>query len=329
MSRWPVLVPLAAVAAIHLACASGPETPEPPPVVSQLDLPAEITFPEGIAYDANANVIYTASAADGTLARVPLGDGEPAVVAAAGVLMPPGTTTFPGILGMKIDGQRRLWIAGGSLGRMFVVDATTGTVLKQFQVPTSGSLINDAAISGMAVYFTDTINPTLWRVSADGDAIGELEPWIQFEGTPLQYGEGANLNGIAATPDGRSLIVVQMAKGLLFEIDIASKAVTPIDTAGEDLSGADGLVLDGSTLYVVRQTAQQIATVELSDDLSRGTVTSRFADPMLTWPATAAKVDDALLVVNTQFNRRGDNSQTLPFTIARVPVALLHPASGD
>jgi hypothetical protein len=42
--------------------------------------------------------------------------------------------------------------------------------------------------------------------------------------------------GIAATPDGRSLIVVQMTKGLLFKLDIATKKVTAIDTAGADLS---------------------------------------------------------------------------------------------
>ena len=45
-----------------------------------------------------------------------------------------------------------------------------------------------------------------------------------------------------------------------------SKVVTAIDTAGADLTGADGLVLDGRTLYVVRQPAGEIATVHLSAD---------------------------------------------------------------
>ena len=94
--------------------------------------------------------------------------------------------------------------------------------------------------------------------------IGDLEPWLDFTGTALQYDEGANLNGIAALPDGQSLIVVQMGKGLLFRIDLKTKKVSPIDTAGADLTGADGLVLDGHTLYVVRQTAVEIATVSLS-----------------------------------------------------------------
>jgi hypothetical protein len=32
-----------------------------------------------------------------------------------------------------------------------------------------------------------------------------------------------------------------------------------------------------------------------------------------------------LLVVNTQFNARGDNSQKLPFTVASVPLTRLQP----
>jgi Cu-Zn family superoxide dismutase len=114
-----------------------------------------------------------------------------------------------------------------------------------------------------------------------------------------------------------------MGKGLLFRIDVASKTVAPIDTAGADLTGADGLVLDGRTLYVVRQPAAEIATVALSEDLTKGTVTSRFKDAQLAWPATAAKVGDRLLVVNTQFNARTKKTETLPFTIVSVPLARL------
>ena len=52
-------------------------------------------------------------------------------------------------------------------------------------------------------------------------------------------------------------------------------------------------------------------------------MTGRFKDAPLAWPATAAKVNDRLLVVNTQFNTRASKSQTLPFTILSVPLARL------
>src|SRR4051812_12497466 len=114
-----------------------------------------------------------------------------------------------------------------------------------------------------------------------------------------------------------------MGKGLLFLVEVQSKKVSAIDTAGADLTGADGLVLDDHTLYVVRQTAVEIATVSLSPDYAKGAVVNRLKDPLLQWPATAVKVGDRLLVVNTQFNTRTENKQTLPFTVVSVPLANL------
>lgn len=304
------------------------QTPAPPAAaLESYNLPPGVTFPEGIAHDAATGTIYTASALTGTLVRVNLKTRASEVVAPAGVLVPGGvTTTFPAVLGMKLDRHNRLWISGGRSGKCFIVDARSGKVIKQFEVPDpSKSLVNDVALVGTTGYFTDTRTPTLWRIEANGNEIGSLEPWLDFRGTPLQYDDGANLNGIAATPDGQSLIVVQMGKGLLFRIDITSKKVSPIDTGGADLTGADGLVLDGRTLYVVRQTAVEIATVQLSQDLTKATVASRFKDPLLAWPATAVKVGDRLLVVNTQFNTRNEKKETLPFTVVSVPLSKLSP----
>lgn len=305
------------------------QTPAPaaePTAVSRYELPASVSFPEGIAHDTSAGVFYTGSAEDGTLVRVNAETGAAEVVAAAGGLVPAGNNTFPAVLGMELDDRERLWVAGGRTGSMWVVDTTAGTVIKKVTVPTVGkSLINDVTIIGNDGYFTDTAVPTLWRLSATGDTIGEVEPWLGLNETAIVYGAGANLNGITSTPDGDTLIVVHMGRGLLFKIDVATKAVAPIDTAGADLSGADGLVLDGDTLYVVRQTASEIVTVQLADDMTRGTVTSRFTDPGLIWPATAAKRGDELIVVNTQFNSRADNTTTRPFTLLRVPVSRLTP----
>jgi Cu-Zn family superoxide dismutase len=296
--------------------------------IDTIKLPAEVTFPEGIAHDPAAGVIYTGSALTGTLVRVNLATGTSEVVAPAGVLIEGGMTkTFPAVLGMKLDSQNRLWIAGGRSGKVLIVDAKTGKLIKQLEVPDPAkSLVNDVTLIGTTGYFTDTRTPTLWRIQAKGAEIGALEPWLDFNGTPLQYYEGANLNGITATPDGQSLIVVQMGKGLLYRIDVKSKAVTPIDTGGADLTGADGLVLDGQTLYIVRQTAVEVAAVELSKDMTKATVTARLKNPALAWPATAVKVGDRLLVVNTQFNVRNDKKETLPFTVASIPLSALKPA---
>jgi sugar lactone lactonase YvrE len=319
----------ATLAAMLVTLTAAAQTAAPPsgPALESYSLPPEVTFPEGVAHDPATGTIYTGSALSGTLTRVNLKTRATEIVAPAGVLVPGGvTTTFPAVLGMKLDGSRRLWISGGRSGKFFIVDAQSGKVIKELAVPDpSKSLINDVALVGTAGYFTDTRTPTLWRIEAKGNEIGSVEPWLDFTGTPLQYFEGANLNGIAATPDGQSLIVVQMGKGLLYKIDIKSKKVSPIDTAGADLTGADGLVLEGRTLYVVRQTAVEIATVQISDDFAKGTVVNRFKHPQLAWPATAVKDGNRLLVVNTQFNVRNDKKETLPFTIVSVPLSQLAP----
>jgi sugar lactone lactonase YvrE len=295
-----------------------------PPAATRLELPPLVSFPEGVAYDPAAGALYTASAEDGTLIRVNASTGAADVVAPAGRLMPAGSTTFPGPLGMEVDGRSRLWIAGGFTGKVWVVNTADGTVVTDVTVPTAPkSLINDVAIVGSTGYFTDTFVPTLWRLSAEGGSFGNIEPWLDLSATPIEYGvEGPNLNGITVTPDGRTLIVVHMGKGLLFKIDVATKAVTAIDTAGADLTTADGLVLDGNTLYVIRQGAQEIVTLTLNAELTSGTVVSRFTQG-LAWPATAVRVGDDLVVVNTQFNTRGSATTTRPFTLLRVPVAAL------
>jgi sugar lactone lactonase YvrE len=296
---------------------------QPQAEIVRYELPPDLTFPEGIAYDAKQNVVYTGSAATGNLVRVALGTKQAAAVSPAGSLM--ATEPFPALLGMKLDPAGRLWIAGGRTGQMIVVDSRSGKPLKKFEVPSPGaSLINDVVIVGSSAYFTDSLTPTLWRVSTTGDQIGDLEPWLQFTGSPLEYTKpGANLNGIAATADGRHLVVVQMNKGLLFRIGVADKQIAPIDIAGESVATGDGLVLDGRTLYVVRQGEQEVVTIELSPDLAKGRVLSRFKDPALAWPATAAKVGDRLLVVNTQFNKRTTKDPVLPFSIIGIPISRL------
>jgi Cu-Zn family superoxide dismutase len=291
--------------------------------VTRVPLPEAITYPEGVAYDAGRNALYTGSAETGAVARIALGSNQGTIVAPGGSVLP--AEPFPALLGMKLDGRGRLWLAGGRTGRMAVIDAASGKVLAKFETQApANSLINDLAIVGQSAYFTDSLTPTLWRVTADGDRIGSLEPWLQFAGTPLQYTTpGANLNGIAATADGKYLIVVQMNNGLLFRIGIADRSVTPIDVGTQPLTAADGLVLDGTTLYVVRQADEEVVTIQLAADLASGRVVNRFKDPALVAPATAVKVGDLLYVVNTQFNKRGDNSAARPFTNTGIPVSLL------
>lgn len=288
-------------------------------------LPPEVTFPEGVAYDAKAGVLYAGSAYDGAVARLDPRTGRSEVLVKGGVLVKP-EGPFPRLLGMKLDDAGRLWIGGGRTGRIFVVDTRTGAVVANLETKAPGSgVINDLVLTPSGGFFTDTFRPVLWRVDTSRATPGQPEPWLDLSTGPIQYGDQPNLNGIAATPDGKGLIVVQMAKGLLFHIDIATKRITPIDLKGQTVPTADGLVLDGRTLYAVGQGAGEITTIELAPDYRSGEVKARLKEPALQMPATAALAGDRLYVVNTQFNKRETGDAQRPFQILEFPVARLKP----
>ncbi len=144
-----------------------------------------------------------------------------------------------------------------------------------------------------------------------------MEPWFDFRETPISYREGFNLNGITATEDGRFLITVQFNTGRLYRIDTETREITEIDLGGETLKTGDGLLLDGRTLYVVRESPGEIVPVRLSEDFASGTAGEAFSDPSFRFPTTIAGYEDRLLVVNSQLNT---TRPKLPFTVSSVPI---------
>jgi Cu-Zn family superoxide dismutase len=222
-----------------------------------------------------------------------------------------------------IDERGRLFVAGGNTGRIFVYDAASGGLIRALDTPESEmTFLNDVAVASDGnAYFTDSMRPILFRVPVTPDGVGEPEEWLDFGGTSVQYGEGVNLNGIAATQDGRYLITVQSNTGRLYRIDTESKEVTEIYLGGETLTNGDGILLDGQTLYVVRNQQGLIVPVELSKDFASGEVGEGFSDPSFRFPTTIAKVDNRLLVVNSRFDRRqSGQGPELPFTVSSVEI---------
>ena len=303
---------------LGLALSAGPAGAESP---SRHVLPTAIAYPEGVAYDARARVFYVAGSTTAFIARVDARTSRATVVKAPAVAAQIGDA-FPGVLGLHLDPRGRLWMAGGRTGKAFVVNPASGALIQTVTPPDAAQgLINDIAFAEGKAYLTDTLRPILWMADAGARVLAAPQAWLNFDGTALEYAPGANLNGIVATADGKTLIAGQMNKGLLFKIDIASRKVTPIDLKGQTVEGVDGLVLRGRTLYVIRQPAAEIVTVALAPDLASGRVVSRKAVDGLLWPATGALAGDELLVVNTQFNRRPTGDAEMPFSVQRVPLA--------
>lgn len=280
-------------------------------------LPGEEVFPEGIAYQEDSGDFFVGSTTDGTVFQGNIEERETEVFLEGGK---DGRTTA---IGMKLDDWGRLFISGGPTGQMFVYDAKSGELIAKFDngLGEEETFVNDVTLTPNGdAYFTDSATPNLYRVFTNEADELEFEQFINFEGTPLMYEEGFNLNGIAATGDGQYLITVQSNTGELFRIDTADKEVIEIDLGGETLTNGDGLVLDGQTLYVVRNQQALIVPVELSSDYSSGTVGKTFTDASFKTPTTAAKAGDRLLVVNSQFAARESGNPDLPFTVSAVEI---------
>ena len=308
-----LLLAVLAVAAGAVAVAASARTPATRPSV--YTLPGDAVFPEGIALDARGTSLFVSSTTDGTIFKGAIGRAALEPLAPGGV---DGRTTA---VGLKVDRRGRLFVAGGATGRVFVLSAVDGRTLQVLdsRPGASPTFVNDVTLASGFAYFTDSSRPVILRAATSGDTVGELEPWLDLRGTPLHYSSGINANGIASFDRGRLLVVVQFNTGKLFRIDTRTKAVSEIDLGGATLADGDGLVPDGGRLFVVRHAAGQIVEVRLLRGRREGRIAATITSDALAFPTTAARDGTRLLVVNSQFDKRG-GVPALPFTVTAVAV---------
>jgi sugar lactone lactonase YvrE len=233
-----------------------------------------------------------------------------------------GSQFIPGnggmFVGMKVDDSARLWIAGGGSGAGYVYDTTTmptGRLLASFQLGSGSTFVNDVIVTEDAAWFTESRAPRLYRVVIRPGGTIEVTT-VDLTGK-IQFVEGVNnLNGIAATPDGSTLIVVNSNTGKLYTIDTETIATREIALGGATMTNGDGILLQGRTLYVVRNRMNQIAVIELSPDLASGTIIGVITSAAFDVPTTIARHGDALYAVNARFGTA--NPDTTTYTAVRV-----------
>ena len=219
-----------------------------------------------------------------------------------------GNVLVPGATGHAATGLEynhgRLWVSGAGTGKAFVYSAQTGALLNELQLATSAgpTFINDVVVTGRAAYFTDSNRPVIYKVSKSSTGSpGAVTP-ITLTGD-YQHVAGFNLNGIDATPSGRTLLTVQSATGKLFTIDPKTGATKLIDLGGATLPNGDGILLHGRTLYVVQNQLDKIAVVRLNHGLTQGVVTREITDSDFDVPTTIDKFGKWLYAVNARFGR--------------------------
>jgi sugar lactone lactonase YvrE len=281
-----ILLALAA-AAMLVTSAAGAQGAFP----NRIDLPDGFQ-PEGIAIAGEQ--FYVGSIPTAAVYRGSLRTGQGVV------LVQPQTGRAA--IGLKVD-RGRLFVAGGDTGRAFVYDARTGAGIASYRLSTGGSFINDVVVTQRAAWFTDSFKPVLYRVPLGPNgrpAAASTVRTVRLKGAYRQAA-GFNVNGIDANGNGNLLVIVQSGTGKLFTVTPGGVTREIVLANGESVVNGDGILLDGSTLYVAQNRMNAVARIALARNLRSGRVVRRITDPGLDVPTTIADLGTRLYAVNARF----------------------------
>jgi sugar lactone lactonase YvrE len=212
-------------------------------------------------------------------------------------------------LGMKVDVPHDLLVvAGGFTGQGYVYNARTGADIAtlQFADPALGpTIINDVIIAGGAAWFTDSARPNLYRVPIGADGSIGAPSTLVVSGPAAHLSGAFNMNGIAATPDGTTLIVAHTGDGTLYMVNPVTGVSAPIAGPGVlnvDVANVDGILLEAGRLWAVQNFSNQVTALRLSPDLSSAMVEGVITSKAFEVPTTVARDGSRLALVNAKFD---------------------------
>lgn len=296
------LVPTAVILlALPVFSASAGDKPFPDQVPALLN-----SLPEGFAIG-KGTTAYNGSV-DGSIYKVDLRTG------AGEILNPDEPTDLNDCskLGMRVDSRTNyLFVAGCFYGTAHVYDADTGDVMATYQLGPDDdlSIVNDVTITKDAAYFTDSFLPNLYRVplgrngaippNEDGVTIIDLPPEFDLDPSTDPCCGG---NGIAATPNGKTLIVGHSNLATLYRVDPATGVVDEIDVNPPLEGFLDGIVLHGRTVYIMNPATDTVDVVELDKEMLTGEFVGTITDPSFSGVASGALFGKSLYVNNAHYD---------------------------
>jgi sugar lactone lactonase YvrE len=284
--------------AMLMVLAASPGTAEPTArhgsFPSQIQLPDGFQ-PEGIAIARDRPFAYFGSRVDGDIYRANLRTGRGSVISQG-----PGTQS----LGMKVGRRGRLFVAGGEGGDGRVIDTRTGRVLRSYEFTSGATFVNDVVLTKRFAWFTDSLQAQLYGLPLGRG--GRLPRASQVVTLPLsgdwEQTPELNANGIARTPDGRALMVVQSSTGYLFRVNPRTGVARRVDLGDTLLTNGDGLLSQGRTLFAVQNRLNQVAVLRLSRSGWKGRLVDTLTSPAFDVPTTVARFGRFLYLPNARFS---------------------------
>jgi sugar lactone lactonase YvrE len=201
-------------------------------------------------------------------------------------------------VGMFADVRHGLLFVAGGPGAAYVYDTDTGATVASYRFV--GAFVNDVTVTRQGAWFTDSLQAQLYFVPVSPTGVPGPASILELSGPAADTSGDFNLNGIAATANGKTLIVAHTGNGALYTVDPATGESATI--ADVEVPFVDGIVLEAGRLWAVQGFLNQIARIRLSPDLSSGVVEARITHEAFQVPSTAIRFGSRLAAVNAKFD---------------------------
>ncbi|WP_426060171.1 hypothetical protein [Hymenobacter sp. B1770] len=281
--------------------------------------PATITFtqtglyPEGVQYDAPNSRFLVTSLTTGRVGQVK-DDGtyssafpdEPRLVSAIGMFLDaPRSRVLVAISDPGANQQRSTAATQGKLARLAIFNNTNATAAPTIIElgnlrPALNHFANDVAVDAQGnAYVTDSFANIIYKVDAQTNT-----PTVFLEDaarlaapTPGAFG----FNGIVFHPDGY-LLVAKSDNGAIYKVPLSNPGRFTQVTTTQNLSAADGLLLqDNNTLQVVSNAQARVFRMASTNGFTSATLSGTFVTQPQ-FPTTLARRGDASYVLYANLN---------------------------
>lgn len=283
---------------------------------TKIEFDAPGVYPEGVSYDAAADVFYVSGDRTATVGKVNRAGKYTEIFS---------DSTLKSTIGIKVDAaQKKLWVCAGDpnnskyrdsstyrkMIRLVGIDLTTGKKVNDINLTNlyqGEHFANDVTLDGKGnLYITDSYSPAIYKVDANGKA-------SVFVQSPLFWGAGIGLNGIVYNSNGY-LLVANGGAGNVLKVNVNNpKEITKVKIK-QFFPGADGLLLDGpdNLILVQNKGVNKVFKISTKDNWMTGEVVAATpAKLMFSQPSTATMAGKQVWIMNSKLNELTDSMSVI------------------